>query len=92
MSVDPIPDGQANLTECLEELARAARRHLQNPMDPAGVDRLSTAVADAFAVLHDAPRPKRVITLAELLAGDPVVTVGTVPGEAEIPYYNRPSR
>lgn len=86
--LDPI---QPNLAECLEELARAARRHLADPQDKAGLDRLSTGTADAFAVLHDAPLPTRVITVAELLAGNPVVTVGTDPGEAAIPYYNRPT-
>ena len=82
---------KSDLVECLEELARAARRHLADPGDPAWRDRLSTAAADAFALLHDAPRPKRMITVAELLAGDPVVTVGTDTDEAAIPYYNRPT-
>jgi hypothetical protein len=79
---------EQELAACLEEIARAARRHLADPADPAWRDRLSTATADAFAIIHDCPRPLRAITVEELLAGDPVVTVGTDPSEASAPWYN----
>lgn len=52
------------MAECLEEIQRAARHHLQNPSDPGQRDRLTSAVADAHAVLHDLPRPR------PLLAGE----------------------
>ena len=79
---------EQELAACLEEIARAARRHLADPADPAWRDRLSTATADAFAIIHDCPRPLRAIMVEELLAGDPVVTVGTDPSEAAAPWYN----
>jgi hypothetical protein len=75
------------LAACLEEIARSIRHHLADPSSLGCRDRLSTAAADAFALLYDAPRPRRVITLEELLAGDPVVTVGTDPSEAAAPWY-----
>ena len=80
------------MAECLEVIARAAKRHLADPADPAWRDRLSTATADAFAVLYDAPRPRRAITVEELVASGLTVKVGTDPSEAAIPWYNRHPR
>ena len=47
------------MAECLEEIQRAARHHLQDPSDPGQRDRLALAEADAHAVLYDLPRPRR---------------------------------
>lgn len=80
------------LWETCEEIARAAKRHLADPANPAWRDRLSTATADAFAVLYDAPRPRRAITVEELVASGLTVKVGTDPSEAAIPWYNRHPR
>ncbi len=53
------------MTECLEEIQRAARHYLQNPADMCQRDRLALAEADARAVLYDLPRPRRSLAVEE---------------------------
>jgi hypothetical protein len=53
------------MAECLEEIQLAVRHYLQSPANPGHRDRLATAVADAHAVLHDLPRPRRSFAVEE---------------------------